>query len=125
MSVSEQLLVLGVHPVEEAPDPCYLVELRVGPGLPALDLTAITQPTSGLPGNGWQAPVDAHLLDPDGASGQPLDPGAARAVPAPARLAFFFHFLQLDRPLLTPIGPLQLPAPTPRPPRLAFLRYTT
>jgi hypothetical protein len=123
MSVSEQLQVLGVHPVEQAPDPCYLVELRVGPGLPALDLTAITQPTAGLPGNGWQAPVDARLLDADGTGGQPLEPGAARAVAPPARLAFFFHFLQLDRPLLTPLGPLRLPAPTPRPARLGFMRY--
>jgi hypothetical protein len=123
MSRSEQLQVLGVHPVEEAPDPCFLVELRVGPGMPPLDLTAITQPTSGLPGNGWQAPVDAHLLDAEGTSGQVLEGGARRAVQPPARLAFFFHFLQLDRPLLTPIGPLLLPAPTPRPARLSFLRY--
>jgi hypothetical protein len=123
MALSEQLQVIGVHPVEEAPDPCCLVELRVGPGLPPLDLTAVTQPASGLPGSGWQAPVDPHLLDAGGNSGQPLDGDAARAVPSPARLAFFFHFLQLDRPLLTPLGPLQLPAPTPRPARLAFLRY--
>ena len=119
----DQLQVIGVHPVEEAPDPCYLVELRVGPELPPLDLTAVTQPDSGLPGSGWQAPVDPHLLDADGNSGQPLEEDAARPVPTPARLAFFFHFLQLDRPLLTPLGPLQLPVPTPRPARLAFLRY--
>jgi hypothetical protein len=123
MAQSEQLQVLGVHPVDDAPDPCFLLELQVGPGLPPLDLTAITQPTSGLPGNGWQAPVDPHLLDVQGASGRPLDIGATRAVQPPARLAFFFHFLQLDRPLLTPIGPLKLPPPTPRPARLAFLRY--
>jgi hypothetical protein len=123
MSPLDQLQVIGVHPVQEAPDPCYLVELRVGPGLPPLDLTAVTQPASGLPGSGWQAPVDPHLLDAAGNSGQPLDEDAVRAVPSPSRLAFFFYFLQLDRPLLTPIGPLQLPVPTPRPSRLAFLRY--
>src|SRR5687767_9197554 len=123
MALSEQLQVIGVHPVEEAPDPCYLVELRVGPELPPLDLTVVTQPTFGLPGSGWQAPVEPYLLDADGSAGQPLEGDIARAVPTPARLAFFFHFLQLDRPLLTPIGPLQLPAPTPRPARLAFIRY--
>jgi hypothetical protein len=44
-------------------------------------------------------------------------------VTAPARVAFFFHFLRLDRPLLTPAGPILLPPPTPRPDRLRFLTY--
>jgi serine/threonine protein kinase len=39
------------------------------------------------------------------------------------RIAFFFHFLDLHRPLLTAAGPVQLPAPSPRPARLDFLHY--
>jgi hypothetical protein len=122
MSLLTELQIVGVHPVDEAPDPCFLIELSVGEGLPPLDLTAITQPADEGPSSGWQAPIDPHLLDASGTSGQPLD-APARALPTPARVAFFFHFLALDRPLLTPLGPLQLPAPTPRPARLAFLRY--
>jgi len=123
MLLSEQLQVVGVHPVEGAPDPCHLIELRVAGGLPPLDLQGVTQPAIGLPSSGWQTPSNAHLLDAEGQSGSPLDDEDTRAVQSPARVAFFFHFLQLDRPLLTPIGPLQLPAPTPRPARLEFMRY--
>jgi hypothetical protein len=118
-----KLQVLGVHPVEEAPDPCHLVELYIdGPG-DTFDLRGVTQERAGLPGSDWQTPFEEHLVDPGGASGRPLAPDQARAVAAPARLAFFFHFLRLDRPLLTPAGPLLLPAPTERPARLQFLKY--
>ena len=39
------------------------------------------------------------------------------------RLVFFFHYLQLDAPLLTPFGSASLPRETPRPPRLDFMKY--
>ena len=119
----ESVEVTGLYPVEDSPDPCHLIELRLPPGGPPLDLTGVTQPGSGLPGADWQTPFEPHLLDEAGTSGRPLDPMAARAVPPPARLCFFFHFLRLDRPLLTPVGPVRLPPPTTRPERLAFLRY--
>src|SRR5215208_7061929 len=114
MSPLDQLQIVGVHPVDEAPDPCFLIELRVGAGLLPLDLTGVTQPAADVPSTSWQAPVDPHLLDPAGTSGHPLG-DSAQALATPARVAFFFHFLQLDRPLLTPLGPLRLPAPSPRP----------
>jgi hypothetical protein len=118
-----KLQVLGVHPVSEAPDPCHLVELAIdGPG-ETLDLRGVTQERAGLPGSDWQTPFEEHLLDATGSSGRALAPDEGRAVMAPARLAFLFHFLRLDRPLLTPAGPLRLPAPTERPARLQFLKY--
>ncbi len=39
------------------------------------------------------------------------------------RIAFFFHFLDLGRPLATPFGDVLLPAPAHRPSRLKWLEY--
>jgi hypothetical protein len=119
--------VLGVHLVEEAPDPCHLVELRLDREEPdeTMDLALITQESADdhqVPG-GWQKPYDPHLLDEAGSSGRPVD-GRHQVVGVPARVAFFFHFLRLDRPLLTPAGPRLLPRPTPRPERLRFMTYS-
>jgi hypothetical protein len=111
--------------VEEAPDPCHLIELQLEPDHPGetLDLRGITQGADGAPGHGWQTPSEEHLLITTGDAGHPLDLEEAVAVRAPARVAFFFHFLRLDRPLLTPAGPVTLPPVSPRPPRLAFVVY--
>jgi hypothetical protein len=116
--------VVGIHAVEEAPDPCHLVEMRLeGEGDERLDLRAITQETAGDPGSTWQTPSGEHLLDASGERGRPLDEEEVSGLAAPARVAFFFHFLRLDRPLLTPAGPVKLPPAAPRPERLRFLRY--
>lgn len=117
-----QLHPVGVYPVPEAPDPCHLVELELhAPGV--FDATTITQPTDGPPGD-WQIALDVYLLAPAGDSGRPLlASDELRAIAAPARIAFFFHYLQLDRPLVTASGPVWLPAPAPRPPRLGFVVY--
>jgi hypothetical protein len=39
------------------------------------------------------------------------------------RVAFFFHYLDFSKPLLSPAGPLELPEPSPRPSRLQFFEY--
>ena len=108
----------------EAPDPCHLIELQLeGAVDERLDLRAVTQEASGEPGSTWQTPSGEYLLDDAGARGRPLDEEEVTALTAPARVAFFFHFLRPDRPLLTPIGPVTLPPASARPDRLRFLRY--
>jgi hypothetical protein len=124
-AASIRITALGVYEVKEAPDPCHLVELRLEPDRPGetLDLRAITQGAEGAPGDAWQTPSEEHVLTTAGDAGHPLDLDDAVAVRPPARVAFFFHFLRLDRPLLTPAGPVTLPAASPRPPRLSFIVY--
>jgi hypothetical protein len=120
--------LLGVHVVDDAPDPCHLIELRLIAEHPgeALDLALVTQESADGHRDpaAWEKPYDPHLLDEEGTAGRPVEGGEQRLVVAPARVAFFFHFLRLDRPLLTPAGPRLLPRPTPRPARLVFLRYS-
>ncbi len=43
--------------------------------------------------------------------------------PRDARVAFFFHDLDIARPLSTPFGEVSLPTPSTRPMRLAMLAY--
>jgi hypothetical protein len=130
MNVPMKLEVLGVHPVPEAPDPCHLVDLSIETprldreGRDLFDATSITQAGEGLPGTDWQTAHDIHLVERVGGSGRLLDPGELAVLRVPLRIAFFFHFVRLDRPLLTASGPIWLPGPTPRPDYLRFVAYT-
>ena len=129
LTLAIKLEVLGVHPVPEAPDPCHLVDLSVETtrldreGRDLFDATTITQAGAGLPGTDWQTAHEIHLVDRVGGSGRLLDPGELATLRVPLRIAFFFHFLRLDRPLLTASGPVWLPRPTPRPDYLRFVVY--
>ena len=96
--------IWGVHPVE-APQPCHLIEAELGDP-ESFDWAAVTQEEPGQPRSNWQAPWDE----------QPLDS-------AETRWAFFFHYLDPSRPLLTPNGPVELPPETPVPDHLANIRY--
>jgi hypothetical protein len=123
-----KLEILGVHPVPEAPDPCHLIDLSIETrldreGRDLFDATSITQAGAGLPGTDWQTADDVYLVERVGGSGRLLDPSELASLRVPLRIAFFFHFLRLDRPLLTASGPVWLPRPTPRPDYLRFIVY--
>jgi hypothetical protein len=56
----------------------------------------------------WQAPYDERVVS---------------ETDARARVVFFFHYLDLNKPLLTPTGALALPAPKKMPARLKAIMY--
>lgn len=118
-----QLHILGVYGVPEADEPCHLVEIACSGVEEPLDVGAFTQADPDLPPSDWQAPYDEHFLDGRGL--RLLDPDAPEEQPEHDRfrLVFFFHRLDPGRPLESPAGPLHLPAPSPLPDRLAFVRY--
>jgi hypothetical protein len=66
----------------------------------------VTQENENGPQSNWQVAYDE----------QPLDDKRSR-------WAFFFHYLDLSKPLLTPMGPLELPTPTPLPEHLQQIAY--
>ena len=101
-----KLSVVGVHRVPEAAEPCHLIELLIEAGSESLDIDSITQEVPGQDRADWQAPYDERVLAPDG-----------------SRVAFFFHYLEPNRPLLTQAGPIPLPGETPIPERLRFMKY--
>jgi hypothetical protein len=116
------LSVVGVHPIPAA-EPVHLIEILVTGCDAPFDVGVITQVVAGAPRENWQVPWDEHFLDASGSS--VLNAGHPAALPnvPDFRVAFFFHHLDLDRPLETPSGPLTLAVQSERPRRLELLRY--
>jgi hypothetical protein len=96
--------IIGVYPVT-APQQCHLVELELDENDEPVEWNAITQELPGPRAN-WQAPYDETPLNNQG-----------------TKWAFFFHYLDFSKPLLTAAGVLKLPEPTPMPDRLKHVEY--
>ena len=111
-----RIRLIGVHPVA-AEELCHLIELTVLDGEPVEAIESITQEIAGQPRADWQVPYDEAYLTADGERVE-----QDRSEPT-ARVAFFFHYLDPNLPLLTAAGPLSLPRPSPRPARLDFMQY--
>jgi hypothetical protein len=94
----------------------YLVELEVRGNLESFDVGAITQDSP--QNDSSQTPFDEQWLGIDGREviGYEPPPGAGFG-----RLVFWFHFLEVGKPLFGPWGSVALPAPTTMPTRLASL----
>jgi hypothetical protein len=115
--------IIGVYPVPDAPEPCYLVEVRVLDS-PGFDVREFTQEVPGEPPENWQVPDDEGLLNADGDEVVPTRwPIAPELLRGNVRLVFFMHFLDFSRPLRTPFGEIPLPEPTEQPERLAIVEY--
>jgi hypothetical protein len=100
------LKIIGVHPVE-APEPCHIivVELTEPPG-EEFDFGEFTQEVEGEPRSDWQVAYDERPLDD-----------------SLLRWAFFFHYLDFQRLLMTPFGKMILPRETPIPSHLKDIEY--
>ena len=97
--------IVGIHAVD-APEPCHLFEVEFSAPPKDSDWYAVTQANDSQPQKNWQVPYDEHPLDRD-----------------ETRWAFFFHYLDLSKPMLTPDGPVVLPQVTPLPGHLKHIKY--
>jgi hypothetical protein len=102
-----QAKILGVHPID-ADEPVHLVELLIEGGANVFDIGDVTQEVTGQPKSNWQVPYDERLLEDSGGR---------------IRYAFFFHYLDFKKPLLTPAGAVPLPKPTKQPVHLDDIVY--
>ena len=84
----------------------YLLEMEVDPSDAEIDWISITQPITDQPRANWQVPYDERNIGNDD-----------------GRWIFFFHFLDLTRPLSTEIGDVVLPKPTAMPDHLSSVVY--
>lgn len=117
--------VVGLYPVADRPGVCLVELLTPAPGT-RLDLARLGQPDPDRPARVGEAAWDLRLLDPRGtrAIAEEADLEESDEVwDEDLRLAFFLHGVDPAAPLLTPWGPLPLPAPQARPGRLAWLAY--
>ena len=114
--------IVGAYLVPEAKQPVTLIEFWVKGFQGTLDFGDFKQVISSLRPADVQVAYLEHRLSEDGTSGQDVSLETV-TVSSDARFAFFIHFMQLDQPLQTPFGLVQLPQPKPRPARLAFVEY--
>ncbi len=110
--------IIGVYAVE-APEPCHLVELQISDYIGHLDLAKFTQ-ERGYDESSWQVPWDERVLNAEGTRDLPGRFPQKIEVNGEVRLAFFFHYLDFKKPLLTPAGRLVVPDAKILPKRLAF-----
>jgi hypothetical protein len=114
--------IIGVYPVE-APEPCHLIEAWFRNIAGELDFGDMMQELPDHPKSNWQVLWDEHILNATGSGGDLAPfPNPINSV-GDIRVAFFFHYLDFSKPLLTPAGPIDLPKPQPRPDRLTFIEY--
>ena len=95
--------VVGIHPIA-ATESVHLVELVVEGDTANFDFGEITQETLGQPRRNWQAAYDEQAVGEN-------------------RFAFFLHYLDAAKPLLSPVGLLALPPESPVPEHLKGIEY--
>lgn len=84
----------------------YLIVIEADPPGSEIDWSIVTQPIDGQPESNWQVPYGEQIVDQ-----------------ASGRWAFFLHFVNLNRPLRTPVGEKDLPDPTVCPEELKSIVY--
>src|SRR3569832_600394 len=102
-----QAKILGVHPVD-ADAPVHLIELVIDGDVGEFDIGEVTQEVADQPKSNWQAPYDERVLEKSKTT---------------TRYAFFFHYLDFTKPLLTPAGSAPVPKPTKAPAHLKDIDY--
>ena len=95
--------IVGIHPVA-ADEPVHLVELEIEGNADGFGIGEITQELPGEPQSNWQVVYDERQIGQN-------------------RWAFFFHYLDTAKPLLSPAGPLALPPESPLPDHLTGIEY--
>ena len=115
--------IIGIYPITEAEEPCYLVEAIIRDYIGTLDFGEITQAIEGVPRKNWQVPWDEYLLDDLGTSGRSAPFPAPTQIDGDQRIAFLIYYLDPTQPLITPFGEVNLPDLSPRPEGLDFIKY--
>lgn len=114
--------IIGVYSIK-ADEPCHMIEMKIQRLGFDLDFGSFTQEIPGEAEDNWQVPYDEQVLNSEGT--MILNPNYPDEIPEADnfRVAFYFHYLDLTKPLKTPIGDLILPAVTEKPDRLNILKY--
>ena len=113
------LSIIGVYSISES-DEVKLIEMLIDCTPSKVEIDKLTQPEKDTPKSSWQAAYDEHYLSEDGTKVI----GRFGKIPTNityTRLAFFLHFVDFEKPLLSQFGELWLPAESPIPDRLKII----
>jgi hypothetical protein len=99
--------IIGTHPVP-ADEPVHLIEIELSGDSREFNFGEVTQELPTQPRENWQVAYYEQEVGRDGNR---------------VRFAFFFHYLDLEKPLLTPFGAVRLPAESRVPQHLQCMRY--
>jgi hypothetical protein len=124
LSLNDKIDIIGVYKIE-ADEPCFLIEMVVSNVSKVIDLGKITQELEDQQKENWQVPYLEHIIDEKG--DKILADDFKFSDPEywkdSVRIAFFFHYLNIDKPLLSPYGNITLPEVTSLPGRLKIIKY--
>ena len=102
-----QVKIISSHKVATQ-EPVYLIEMEVSDEISNFDFGKVTQAIHDQPIDNWQVAYDEQEIEsPNGNK----------------RVVFFFHYLNLDIPLSTSLGELDVPSPSPLPNHLKRIEY--
>jgi hypothetical protein len=115
-----QIELIGVYEVDGQKDVC-LIELGIKTNHKNVDIGAFTQAQDGIDRMSWQTPWDEKFLSEDGTriTGDWMD--SPTDTSDFTRLAFFLHFMDFQKPLLTQYGEMDLSNPEKIPNRLSLI----
>ncbi|MDX1964606.1 MAG: hypothetical protein SFX18_15755 [Pirellulales bacterium] len=99
--MSQWARVIGIHPIP-AEEAVHLVELESNTS--DFDFGVVTQEVFGQPQSNWQAAYDELQI-------------------GEKRFAFFFHYLDTTKPLMSAAGLLDLPPESTLPEHLQDIKY--
>jgi hypothetical protein len=114
---NDTIQIIGVYHVKENKN-VHLIEAITKVKCSEIDGNQFTQEDPNRPPYNWQVAYDEYYLNESG--DEIIGDSFLKPVTSgpPARMTFFFYFIDFNRPLLTPYGPVALPKPTAMPIRL-------
>ena len=112
--------LIGLYVVNENPD-VTLLELSIDKKANEIDIGEFTQEIENEPRPNWQATFSEKYLDKDGIKIIGDDINLPSILTGTTRLTFFFYFLDINKPLITPFGQLLLTQRIAQPKRIKNL----
>ena len=118
--MTKEIDLIGVYKVDGQKD-VYLIELGIKANHEKVDIGEFTQQQDGTDRMDWQTPWDEKFLNEDGTkiTGDWMD--SPTDTSDFTRLAFFLHFMDFQKPLLTQYGEMDLSNPEQMPKRLSSI----
>lgn len=112
--------LIGLYSVDKNPD-VTLVELLINKKASEIEIGEFTQQIENQPKRNWQAPFFEKYLNLEGTKIIGDEYNLPKETNETTRLTFFIYFLDVNKSLLTPFGPLELKEKVNQPKRITEL----